>query len=83
MTSTVRAFAIKNGKLPLCIQCKYFIEHKSPDRDQLLGRCKRFAEMDLVTGIIEYRFAKICRDDNSKCGTYGLEYKNKSKLSSE
>lgn len=85
---SVRAFSTVTHKIPLCVQCKYFIEHKnypydSPLNDQLLGRCKKFAEMDLVTGVVEYRFAKICRDDYAKCGTFGLEYKSKSKWSNE
>ena len=74
---------IKNTNLPICINCLYFIEHKNNypydpiSDDKLYGRCKKFGEIDFVTGLIEYNFAKDCRDDINKCGKIGSEYKDK------
>jgi len=33
----------------------------------------------LVTGVIEYDFARTCRLDMNKCGNSGVEYTHKDK----
>jgi hypothetical protein len=75
--------SIRNKDLPICSNCLYFIEHTNnypydpiPSNEKY-GKCKKFGEVDLVTGIIEYDFAKNCRLNDNKCGTLGSEYKNK------
>jgi len=70
---------IRNKNLPLCIHCVHFIEHKNNyPYDSLpsdtYGKCKKFGEVDIVTGIIQYDFAKLCRVDSGKCGRFGSEY---------
>ena len=73
-------YFIRNKELPLCINCLHFIEHKnnypydSLPNDKLYGRCRKFGEIDIITGLIEYDYAKNCRDDNNKCGKTALEY---------
>ena len=80
--STGKIF-IRNTELPSCFNCIHFIEHTnnypydSVPSDKEYGRCKKFGEVDLVTGLIEYDFAKNCRNDIKKCGKNGAEYNNK------
>ena len=80
--STNKIF-IRNTKLPNCINCVHFIEHANNypydelPNDKLHGRCKKFGQVDLVTGSIEYDFAINCRSDTKKCGELGYEYKDK------
>lgn len=71
---------IRNKELPICSNCIHFIEHINnypydsiPD-DKKYGLCKKFGEVDFVTGEIQYDFAKQCRNDNNKCGKNASEY---------
>jgi hypothetical protein len=61
----------------------YFIRHTNnypydpiPD-DAKYGRCKKFGEINLVTGEIVYYSANNCRTDVSKCGKLGTKYTEK------
>jgi len=71
---------IRNQKLPICSNCVHFIEHtnKYPydpfPSDSLYGKCKKFGEVNIVSGIVAYDFASLCRDNNNKCGKYGSQY---------
>lgn len=71
---------IRNQKLPICSNCIHFIEHKTNypydplSSDKLYGKCKKFGEVNIVTGIYEYDFASLCRDNINKCGKYGSHY---------
>jgi len=71
---------IKNIELPVCSKCVYFIEnkinysHNSITDNYLYGRCKKFGEINIVTGVIEHDFAYHCRMNNYKCGNSGKEY---------
>jgi hypothetical protein len=76
---------IRNKELPICSKCVYFIEHTNnypydpiPINEQY-GRCKKFGEVNMITGIVEYDFANDCRKD-SKCGKKGSEYIEKFKF---
>ncbi len=77
-------FFIRNIKLPSCFNCVHFIEHRNNypydpiPCDEQYGKCKKFGEVNLVTGVIEYDLAKHCRNDNAKCGKLGSEYMEKS-----
>jgi hypothetical protein len=76
-------YPIRNTNFPSCINCTHFIEHTnlypydSPTSDKDYGRCKKFGEINLITGSIEYDFAKDCRYNENKCGKSGSEYKEK------
>ena len=73
---------IRNKNLPICVNCLHFIEHTNnypydpQPSDKDYGRCKKFGEVNVITGLIDYDFAKNCRDDNKKCGKTGSEYKD-------
>ena len=74
---------IRNKNLPVCIDCLHFIEDTNNypydplPSNKIYGKCKKFGEINFITGLIEYDFAKICRDDINKCGKNGLEYQAK------
>jgi hypothetical protein len=70
---------IRNENLPVCANCIHFIEEKTnypydPPPNYLLGQCKKFGEVNFITGVIKYDYATICREDIRKCGHQGLEY---------
>jgi len=80
--STGKIF-IRNRELPICSNCLHFIEHKNNypydpiPNDEQHGRCKKFGEVNLITGAIDYDLAKNCRLNVSKCGNLGSEYEDK------
>jgi hypothetical protein len=45
--------------------------------DAQYGRCKKFGEVNVISGAIEYDFAQMCRLSVSKCGPFGSEYTKK------
>jgi len=76
-------FFIRNKELPICIKCLYFIEHTNnypydpvPSNEQH-GRCKKFGQLNMITGKIEYDLASNCRLNDSKCGKHASEYTEK------
>jgi len=77
---------LRNLKYPVCINCVHFIEHTNnypydplPDSREF-GKCKMFGEIDLITGTIEYDYAKNCRETSKKCGTNASCYEEKAKF---
>lgn len=74
---------IKNKELPICSKCLHFIEHTNNypydpiPSDKQYSRCKKFGEINIITGEIEYDLAKISRLDDNKCGRFGSEYTEK------
>ncbi len=82
MYKLTRAFStcIKYKDLPICSKCVFFIEHKNNypydpvPSDTQYGRCKKFGEMNLITGTIEYELARNCRLNARECGKGGSEF---------
>jgi hypothetical protein len=77
--STEKIF-IRNKNLPICSKCLHFIEHTNnypydplPNNEQH-GKCKKFGQVNIITGAIEYDLASFCRLKDSKCGNIGSEY---------
>jgi hypothetical protein len=70
--STERFF-IRNQEFPICSNCLHFIEYTNNDPFDG-NRCKKFGEMDLITGAIKYDLAAVCRLDDDMCGEEGDEY---------
>ena len=76
---------IRNTQYPICSNCIHFIEHKTnypyedvPD-DERYAKCKKFGEVSLIVGIINYDSARICRSDEKKCGISGSFFEEKPK----
>jgi len=76
---------IRNLKYPVCVNCIHFIEHKNnypydpPPDSREYGKCKLFGEINMITGVIDYDFAKFCRYDSKKCGNNGVKFEEKPK----
>ena len=70
--STERFF-IRNKELPICSNCVHFIE-RTKDYPYDGNRCKKFGEMNVITGAIKYDLAAVCRLDDDMCGKKGLHY---------
>lgn len=68
---------VENIELPLCINCKHFIEHKTNypyddlPNDQLYSKCNLFYDINLITGKKINFYTKKCREDNNLCGEKG------------
>ena len=77
--STGKLF-IRNKELPICLKCLHFIEHINNypydpiPCDKQYGKCRKFGEVNLITGTIEHDLASNCRLNVSKCGNFGSEY---------
>jgi len=74
---------IRNKGLPICFNCSHFIAHTNnypydpiPSNERY-GRCKKFGEVDMISGVIEYDLASYCRLDDNKCGKLGSEFNKK------
>jgi hypothetical protein len=78
---SIGALFIRNKELPICLNCVHFIEHKNNypydpiPSDEQHGKCKKFGEVNLITGMIKYDLAKDCRLNANACGKGGVEYK--------
>jgi hypothetical protein len=66
-------FFIRNKELPICSNCLHFIKYTN-DNPFDGNRCKKFGEMDVITGAIKYDLAAVCRLDDYSCGKNGLHY---------
>ena len=66
-------FFIRNKDLPICSNCVHYIELEN-DYPYDGSTCKKFGEMDVITGAIKYDLAAVCRLGDSNCGKKGLHY---------
>lgn len=69
---------ILNLNLPSCKNCVHFILHK--ELTPLLSTCKKYGTKNLITDIIRYEYADMCRYDNTKCGKNGKDFEEKFKM---
>ena len=70
---SIEKFFIRNKELPVCSNCLHFIGYtKNNPFDSY--RCKKFGEMDVITGAIKYDYAAVCRLGDDNCGTKGSHY---------
>ena len=69
-------FFIRNAEFPICSNCLHFIEPTNTNPYDGY-RCKKFGEMDLITGVIKYDLAAVCRLDDDMCGEEGDQYTSK------
>jgi len=68
---------IKNIELPACKNCIYYINEFEKSNDGLLARCTKFGEKDIITNVIKYDYAEICRKDEQKCGKQATYFEGK------
>jgi len=69
----VEVYFIKNQYKSICDNCKFFI----PNRNE----CRKFGEINIITGKYSYESAISVRNDEDKCGEYAFLFeKNKIKF---
>jgi len=66
---------IENGEYPLCKNCIYY----RPNPFEILtpyqfGKCTKYGKKEVVSGMISYEYADLCRKNNEKCGVSGKNY---------
>jgi hypothetical protein len=66
---------IKNADSVVCKKCVYFRELKN--QNAMFGKCTKFGEKNIITGVIQYRYANDIRNDSDLCGKRGLYYVEK------
>ena len=59
---------IRNMDIPSCRNCIYYKQFKYDDYSAKLSKCERFGVNDIITNKIQYDYADLCRNDESKCG---------------
>lgn len=57
-------YFIQNQDKPICNNCKFFISNKN--------KCKKFGDVNIITGKYSYENAKDVRNDEDKCGEYAI-----------
>jgi len=62
---------IKNVDSFICKDCAYFRERKG---SLVSGKCIKFGEKNIVTGIINYSYANEVRGNDDLCGKRGVYY---------
>jgi hypothetical protein len=71
----------------LCIDCKHYRIEKALENRKDLGHCVRNAKVSLVTGEIESinesPFCSVERMNESKCGSEGIYFMHKDKITFE
>ena len=63
----VELYFIQNQDKPICGNCKFFIPNKN--------QCKKFGDLNIITGKYTYEKAKDVRNDENKCGEYAIFFK--------
>jgi hypothetical protein len=79
LSSTLLRDIVKN---PICLDCSHYNEYKHPNPyDELyggesykLGKCGLYGRQNVVTGQIQFEYAVVCREDDSKCGEKGKQF---------
>ena len=74
-------FFIRNSEFPICSNCLHFIEPTNTNPYDGY-RCKKFGNMNLITGAIHNELAANCRLDDDMCGEEGDQYTAKNKTHS-
>ena len=68
---------ITNSKVPICKNCVYFKPYKHDEKFYDLGKCTKFGKMDILSGIIEYKYAYNCRTSDNLCSFNGTYYEER------
>jgi hypothetical protein len=80
ITST-QLSTIRNIDIPSCKDCIYYrTKLFNGDFTSPLNKCSQFGEKNIFTGEIKYDYADTCRNEESKCGKQGIEFKKEPRL---
>jgi hypothetical protein len=61
---------IDRSNVPSCVNCRFFI----PATDLYYAKCAKFGTKDMVSGVVEHKYASICRDSSNLCREDGRYY---------
>ena len=66
-------YFIQNQNKLICSNCKFFISNKN--------ECRKFGDVNIITGKYSYEPASSVRNDEDKCGKYAIFFeKNNFKI---
>ncbi len=71
---------IRGRELVICKKCLHYMVNDNQNpyeigwKEEEVGKCQVFGEVNMITGEIEYDLANKCRKNESKCGKLGREY---------
>ena len=71
---------IKNIHIPICRNCIHYKPNDFSDFISPLNKCENFGTKDIISGKITYDFADLCRDDESRCGKEGKNFKEEKNI---
>jgi hypothetical protein len=72
---------IENGAYPVCKNCVYYQPHLSDTLfNNRIGKCTKYGKKEVVSGIIQYDFASVCRLSKYKCGITGNDFVERPEL---
>ena len=61
---------IELSHVPSCVNCRFFI----PTTHLCYAKCAKFGTKDMVTGVVEHRYASTCRESSILCREDGRYY---------
>ena len=64
-----QSYLLEAQNKKICANCKYFISKKN--------ECKKFGEINIITGKYDYEDALNVRNDEEKCGDDAIFFKKK------
>jgi len=77
----IKNINIKNINFPSCINCIHYKANSiNSEYGSTLNKCNNFGEKNIITDEITYKYAKICRDNDSMCGKEGKYFVEETKL---
>ena len=72
---------IKNINIPSCKNCIYYKPNNfNNDFTSTFNKCEKFGEKNIITDIITYNFADLCRNDESMCGNEGKYFEEEKNI---
>lgn len=79
--SVVNAKIIKNINYPSCRNCVYYNPNKNSEFDSTLSKCEYFGTKNILSDVITYDYADLCRKDETQCGLEGKYFVKETNLS--
>lgn len=65
---------IVNAKYPNCVNCVHYIPPDFEYSSKYYGKCKKYGEMNIITGEINHDFTEKCRKSDTMCGVEGKHF---------
>lgn len=65
---------IENINIPSCRNCIHYKPYFSDGYSSNLAKCEAFGRKNILTNEINYEYADLCRDNETKCGLQGKSF---------